>query len=131
MSLFKTIAALFRRAPRRRPAECFAAVRSGQALLVDVREPAEWESGVAAGAILLPLTDLAGGRRLWSEFIRDVGPREVLVYCQAGGRSALAARILTGEGLSAVNAGALAEWAAAGWPIAPPGSPAAAKSFTP
>lgn len=122
MSLTKMIKSLFTTAPRRNPAECMADLRAGKAVLVDVREPREWESGVAEGAVLLPLSDLTGARKAWGEFLGGVGEREVLVYCAAGGRSAIAARILCGDAVKAVNVGALHEWQAAGWRIQPPKS---------
>ena len=120
MRLLAMIKAMFQSAPRRRAAECAADVREGRALLVDVREPREWEGGVAAGAALLPLSDLTGSQKAWTEFLRGVGDREVLVYCAAGGRSAIAARMLCSEGVKAGDAGALHEWRAAGWTVTPP-----------
>jgi rhodanese-related sulfurtransferase len=95
-------------------------VRSGDALLVDVREPGEWTQGVAENAVLLPLTDLTGGRTHWKQFLADATGREVFLYCAAGGRSGIAARILAHEGFRAANTGALNDWAAAGWPIVEP-----------
>jgi len=43
--------------PRFAPADCFSRVHSGEAVMVDVREPAEWATGVANSARLLPLGD--------------------------------------------------------------------------
>lgn len=120
MSLLHTLKSLFKAAPRTTPAAAFDDLRAGRAVLVDVRESGEWSGGVAEGAVLLPLTDLTGSRRRWADFLRTVGDREVLAYCAAGGRSAIAARILQGEGIKAVDAGALAEWRTAGWPIVTP-----------
>ena len=122
MNLFKTIKALFQRAPRVRPAEAADRIRSGGALLIDVRQPGEWGSGVAEGAILLPLTDLMGARKTWTPFLAQARDRELLFYCAAGGRSAVAARVLASEGFRTGDAGALADWANAGWPIVPPPS---------
>ena len=44
------------------PEEAEKRVATGAAVLIDVREPAEWASGVAKPAVLLPLSDLTGGR---------------------------------------------------------------------
>lgn len=120
MKLGKALKAMFTGAPRAKPAEGEARIRAGQAVLVDVRQPAEWESGVAEGAALLPLSDLVGARARWKPFLESVGDREMIVYCAAGGRSAIAARVLTGEGFRAANGGALEEWSSAGWRIIPP-----------
>ena len=120
MNLFKFIRALFVSAPRFAATECFARVRSGEAVLIDVREPNEWAGGVAKDAVLLPLRDLSGRRRQWQPFLEKNARRELLLYCGAGVRSAMAARLLTSEGFRAANVGSFAEWSAAGWPVVRP-----------
>ncbi len=120
MNPFKLIRAMFKTAPRVAAADCFPRVRSGAALLIDVREPGEWTTGVAEQAVLLPLTDLTRSRVQWRAFLAANADRELLVYCQAGGRSAIAARVLASEGFRAANAGSLAEWSNAGWRIVSP-----------
>ena len=120
MSILSSLKSLFSTGPRLDPADCAARVRSGQALLVDVREPREWTSGVAERAVLLPLSDLRSGRTLWRDFLAQVGTREVLVYCASGMRSGMAARVLCGEGFRAANTGGLSAWEQAGWRIVPP-----------
>jgi rhodanese-related sulfurtransferase len=117
MSLLTNLKALFTPAPRATPAECVARLHAGKALLVDVREPGEWAGGVARSAALLPLSDLTGPRAQWKKFLTDVADRELLLYCASGARSGMAARLLTTEGFRAANAGGLADWVAAGWPI--------------
>lgn len=117
---------LFKSTPRANPAEFAAKVRSGEAVLVDVREADEWPGGVLQSAALLSLSDLHGARREWRDFLKNVGNREVLVYCVSGVRSGLAARTLEREGVRALNAGGIDEWTAAGWEIVPPDSKPAA-----
>ena len=97
-----------------------AAVKSGSAMLVDVREPAEWKQGVARQAALLPLSDLQGARTQWRDFLEKHPGKKLLLYCQSGARSGMAAAQLRGEGLDAVNAGSLRDWDRAGWPICTP-----------
>jgi rhodanese-related sulfurtransferase len=128
VNVFKLLRSLFRSAPRARATASLERVRSGAALLVDVREPSEWHGGVAEGAVLLPLTDLTGARQAWRPFLAAHDGRELLVYCAAGGRSALAARILAAEGFAAANAGSLPEWSRAGWRIVPPPATPARKT---
>ena len=123
MKILKTLKSMFTRAPRAKPREAAERVRSGGAVLIDVRERGEWASGVAQGAVTLPLTDLVGARKYWTPFLQNVGDRELLTYCRAGGRSALAARILASEGFRAADAGALSAWKAAGWPTSNPPPP--------
>jgi rhodanese-related sulfurtransferase len=117
MKLTQIFKAMFSPAPRVAPADCFAHIRSGEALLVDVREPKEWEAGVAQSAALLPLSDLKGDRKKWSRFLADSGGREILLYCAVGGRAGMAAQILAAEGHRASNAGGFREWVASGWPV--------------
>ncbi len=120
MNPFKMIKAMFTSTPRATPADAAARVRAKEALLVDVRESGEWTSGVAEHAVLLPLSDLSGARARWKPFLAAHDGRELLCYCAAGGRSAIAARLLAAEGIRTANAGSLAEWASAGWPVVPP-----------
>ena len=120
MNPLKLFLALFKSAPRVKAPACFERVRRGDAVLVDVRERGEWPQGVAEGAVLLSLSDLVGARREWRPFLAAHADRELLLYCAAGGRSAIAARILAKEGFRTADAGSLREWARAGWPIVPP-----------
>lgn len=120
MNPVKVIKAMFTSAPRFSASECFDRVRAGTAVLIDVRETAEWESGVAESAALLPMSDFNGSRLRWQPFLDKLGDREALPYCAAGVRSGFVARVLISEGIRAANVGSLAEWAAAGWPIVRP-----------
>jgi rhodanese-related sulfurtransferase len=120
MNLFKMLKALFTSAPRLAPLECAPRVRAGEAILIDVREPGEWSSGVAERAVLLSLTDLTGGRSQWKPFLTANSGKELLLYCASGGRSGMAARILTAEGFRTANTGGLGEWIDAGWPVVKP-----------
>jgi len=120
MNPLRFFKAMFTSVPRFTPSECSARVRSGAALLIDVREPKEWAAGVAKDAALLPLSDLNGPRALWKPFLAKATGRELLVYCAAGGRSAIAAKLLAAEGHNAANAGGFPEWASAGWPVITP-----------
>ena len=103
------------------PAEAARLVADGQAVLVDVREPAEWaESGVAAPARLLPKSDFDGERKLWRDFLASVGDKQVIVYCRSGRRSGAVADGLAARGIPVANAGAFADWVAAGLPVRQP-----------
>ncbi|HEY0865500.1 MAG TPA: rhodanese-like domain-containing protein [Lacunisphaera sp.] len=99
-----------------------AALQSGTAVLVDVREPGEWRGGVARQAVLLPLSDLRGSRAQWRSFLEKNPGKKLLLYCQSGTRSGLAAAQLRGEGVDAVNVGSLRDWDRAGWPVCTPRS---------
>jgi rhodanese-related sulfurtransferase len=117
MKLLEVMKALFRSAPRIPPRVAAGRVRSGEAVLIDVREPHEWDRGVADQAVLLSFKDLTNSREHWAPFLAESKDRELLLYCAAGGRSAVAARILASEGFRVANTGSLSDWAHAGWPI--------------
>ncbi len=124
MSLLNSVLSLFpppaSGVRRVEPVEAARLVREDRAVLVDVREPAEWSGGVAAPAALLPLSDLTGGRRRWAPFLKRVGEREIILYCHSGARCRLVARILTTEGFRAASAGRLQDWAGANLPLSRP-----------
>ena len=108
---------LWRARPEVKPAALQAALKSGTAVLIDVREPAEWGSGTAKQAVLLPLSDLRGPRRQWRAALEQHRGKQLFLYCQSGSRSAMAAGLLRREGLDARNAGSLAALDRAGWPL--------------
>jgi rhodanese-related sulfurtransferase len=90
------------------PKEAADLLRSG-AVLLDVREPSEWQAGHAPGARHVPLGTL--GSRL------DALPRDrrVVVVCRSGNRSARATALLKRSGFDAVNLhGGMQAWASAG-----------------
>lgn len=81
-------------------------------VVVDVREPVEWEHGHIAGSVHIPLQQLPDRSE---ELPQD---RQLLVVCKVGGRSAQATAYLRERGLDAVNlAGGLLDWADAGRPL--------------
>lgn len=103
-------------APKIPAAEAAKLVAAGKAVLVDCREPAEWESGVAQPAALLPKSDFDGERKQWKEFLAANKGKQVLVYCASGTRSGMIANALKQQGIDAANAGRLRDWTAAGLP---------------
>lgn len=98
------------------PAEATKRVASGEAVLIDVREPEEWEEGVVKSAYLLPLSNLRGDRELWNDFLQKHPNQEIILYCRSGNRSGIAAGILAEEGFDVANAGGYRDWQAAGSP---------------
>jgi rhodanese-related sulfurtransferase len=108
---------LWRAPPEILPEALHAALQAGTAVLVDVREPAEWAAGTARQAVLLPLSDLRGPRQQWRPFLEKNCGKQLLLYCQSGARSSAAAALLRREGFTARNAGSLATLDRAGWPV--------------
>jgi rhodanese-related sulfurtransferase len=102
-------------------AEAAKRVVDGTAVLIDVREPAEWtETGVAAPAALLPMSDFLGDQKLWKPFLEKNPGKELLLYCRSGNRSGKVAEKLAAQGRTVANAGAFKDWAAAGLPVRKP-----------
>lgn len=78
--------------------------------VLDVRTPQEYQKGHIAGSQHIPLTELA--RRL------DEVPGEVVVHCQSGYRSSMAASLLRQHGVIATDlVGGIAAWQAQGLPV--------------
>jgi DMSO/TMAO reductase YedYZ molybdopterin-dependent catalytic subunit len=93
-----------------------AALVDAGALMLDVREPGEWQAGHVAQAWLLPMGQVARHR---SDLPQD---RRIVVACRSGGRSAAVAEALRAWGFDAVNlSGGMCAWAAAGLPAVIPG----------
>ena len=85
----------------------------GAVQVIDVRGASEWEAGHLPGVPNIPLPTLLA--RI-AEVPRD---RPVVVHCQSGGRSAIAASVLRARGLSDVLnlSGGYSGWREAGLPI--------------
>jgi phage shock protein E len=76
------------------------------ATLLDVRSPEEFAGGHIDGAISIPVQELAGR-------MGELGDKtdQIVVYCQSGGRSAMAKRLLEGNGFANVHdLGGIAQW---------------------
>lgn len=95
-----------------------AELESGRAVMIDIREPNEHATGVAAGAVLLPMSQL--GARL-NEVPEDPD-RPVLLICRTQGRSAMVAQALRQRGYDHVRYvnGGMTMWAQHGWPMVAP-----------
>lgn len=102
------------------PAEAAAKVASGEAVLVDVREPDEWASGVAQPAVLLSLGELRGKGPERERFLQDNKDRLIILYCASGMRSGMAAGTLKKEGYRVANLGGFGRWESAGLPVRKP-----------
>ena len=99
------------------PAVAQQKLQSGEAVLIDVREPGERKSGVAGPAVLLPGSDLLGERRQWKPFLAANKNKELILYCASGIRSGNAAMILRKEGFKTANLGGLSRWRDIGLPM--------------
>ena len=86
--------------------------RPSAAMLVDVREPAEYDAGHVPGALLVPMGQLA------SRLGELDKAQPVYVICASGNRSAARAALLVAAGYAAYSvAGGTAAWARSGRPV--------------
>lgn len=119
-ALFVTCAAFAAEVKKVAPKDAAKLVAEGKAVLVDCREPAEWEaSGVAAPAVLLPKSDFDGDQKQWKEFLAKNSGKQILVYCRSGARSGAVASALAQKGVTAANVGGIKDWTDAGLPTRP------------
>jgi rhodanese-related sulfurtransferase/glyoxylase-like metal-dependent hydrolase (beta-lactamase superfamily II) len=82
------------------------------AILLDVREPDEWQEAHAPQAVLIPMGEV-GARR--DELPTD---RRIVVVCRSGGRSAAITDALCAHGYDAFNlTGGMCAWADDGFPL--------------
>lgn len=105
-------------------AETYRRLQGGElAILVDVREPAEWDKGHVPEAVHIPrgLLEWKADAGYANHEPRLVGctDQPVVVMCASGGRSLLAARTLREMGYRNVSslAGGLTDWANSGLPV--------------
>lgn len=84
--------------------------------LLDIRTPAEIERGVLPNAVTLPMHLVPLKLNYFSE-----SPRQIVVYCRTGSRSAQVCRFLNQQGINNVISlrGGVVKWASGGHPLEP------------
>jgi rhodanese-related sulfurtransferase len=88
-------------------------------VLVDVRNPNEWEIGRIPGAHLIPLPQIENGDGV-EQVRRLLNGSELIVHCKSGARSAKALKILQAAGIQGKNLrGGILAWAEAYDPSIP------------
>ena len=97
-------------------AEATQLLNRRNAVLLDVREPKEFEGGRLPGALHIPLSQLAGRS---SELAKLVA-RPVVAYCDTGRRSRSASGALSKAGFQEIYnlQGGIAAWKKDGLPLA-------------
>jgi rhodanese-related sulfurtransferase len=110
--------------PEVTPAQAKEGLDKGQVdLILDVREPAEWDKGHIPGAVLAPRGLLEWYADPTSSYAKPelTANRDahIVVQCAAGGRSLLAAETLKKMGYANVSsmAGGFTEWSKQGFPV--------------
>ncbi len=86
-------------------------------VIVDVRNPSEWEIGKIPNTTLIPLPDIENGngveqvRALIGDSLQDASRRKLVVHCKLGGRSLKALGILKQAGIDGINVkGGILAW---------------------
>ena len=94
------------------------ALQNGSARVIDIREPNEHATGVAKGALLLPMSQL--NRRIAE--LPAPGKEPFLLICNTQNRSSRVVEQLRAAGYSNVSYvnGGMSQWAARGWPMIKP-----------
>ncbi|GLV54035.1 hypothetical protein KDH_08840 [Dictyobacter sp. S3.2.2.5] len=82
------------------------------AIVLDVREPSEWQEGHIPGAVHMPLGTLP-------QQLSQLDPsKELVVVCRSGNRSMAASQILHRAGYKVHNlSGGMMHWSRSGYPI--------------
>jgi rhodanese-related sulfurtransferase len=95
-----------------------ADLEAGRVVLIDVREPFEHATGVAAGARLLPMSQLS--TRVGEIPLDPKKP--VYLICNTQNRSSATLRALRQRGYAHARfvSGGMSEWARRGWPMVKP-----------
>lgn len=94
---------------------------AGRALLIDIRETREHQSGVVQGALLLPMSQLPQKQTL----IPKKPEQPVLLICNTQNRSKSSLAKLKEQGYQNIKYvdGGMSEWASKGWPMVKPTQP--------
>ncbi len=71
-------------------------------VIVDVRNPSEWEIGRIPNTTLIPLPDIENGNGV-EQVKALMGERKLVVHCKLGGRSLKALGILKQAGIEGIN----------------------------
>lgn len=81
-------------------------------MLIDVREPFEWELGYVKGSLLISLTEI------WQQAYRLDQRRHIVLICEEGVRSSTAASILLHHGFPRAGnvPGGIGHWLTANYP---------------
>ena len=95
-----------------------AQIQDKQIKVLDVREPAEFATGVIQGAVLIPLGQVE--RRIGE--LDGLKDRPMLVVCGSGGRSAQAIKVLSKYGFTKLTniKGGMNAWRKANLPVVAP-----------
>lgn len=96
------------------PLDALTKKGDGSFTLMDVRDPEEFREGHIPGAINIPVAGFASKSGLFDK------KKQIIVYCNSGGRSYNAYRKLMKLGYENIRQAIFADWREAGLPVARP-----------
>lgn len=101
-----------------KPMEAVELMNHQNAVVLDVRDPAEFSAGHILNAINVPLAALEDR----SGELEPYRTRPVIVYCRTGPRAARAGALLRKKGFTAISklSGGIMAWESAGLPLSKP-----------
>lgn len=95
------------------PAIALSEVKSGKAIVLDVRETDELKAGQVQGAQNFPSSKVGGQE--WKVLVQSLPKdKEIYTYCAKGGRADKVSESLRTLGYKSVSTGGYQDWVAAG-----------------
>jgi rhodanese-related sulfurtransferase len=99
------------------PADAKRLVETKQVIVVDVREANELASGMALGAMHMPLSQVEADGPEFKKFLAGLPKdKEIWFYCRSGRRSGIVSEKMNSLGFRVRNAGGFSDWQSAGLP---------------
>ena len=88
--------------------KAFAEMKSGKAVIIDVREKDELSSGWVKNALWLPMSHTGKGE--WLTNLKKISKdKKIYLYCRSGNRAGSLKSILSKKGLAVENLGGFSE----------------------
>lgn len=89
-----------------------------KAIIIDVRELGEVQSGMVKDAIFLPLSLMQENVDEWKKTVQTFSTdKSIVIYCRSGKRAEVVGGELSGMGFKVYNMGGFDAWEKAGLPV--------------
>lgn len=99
------------------PEEAFKLQTESKGIVIDVREPAEFNSGKVKGALTIPMSLMNDDRVSWDLKVNELNKSQtIILYCQSGRRAGIVGEEMVKKGYKVLNLGGLEAWKAKGLP---------------
>jgi rhodanese-related sulfurtransferase len=87
------------------PKTAYSLSQKNEAVMIDVREEDEIQSGMVKGAKWFPLSKIENDKNWKKEFTKLAGDKKIFLYCRSGRRSEKVLNILKDVGIESKNIG--------------------------